>query len=308
MRPPYGSFTFRRNEGEVLNPDHEPRETLEQIRKAVGTYNFAGQYQQTPAPLGDSMVKEEWFKRYDQPPASFDQIIQSWDTASGAAELNSYSVCTTWGIKEKQAYLLHVLRERLEYPNLKRAVQHQAKTFGAQVVIIEKKGSGISLLQDLAAAGLAGITAFEPQQDKMMRMHAQTAFIENGLAHLPRAAPWLDSYLYELVTFPKGKYNDQVDSTSQAIAWIKGKQDSAQGWVDYYRSLAEEARRQRLSPDDALPPLAMATLRAPQPFSNYYVSGVNGRGGIYRADGDGIIENVHPEDVKILLRQGCKQV
>jgi len=58
------------------------------FRRTVGEYNFAGQYQQTPAPLGGGLVKVEWFKRYgkDERPESFDRIVQSWDTANKATE------------------------------------------------------------------------------------------------------------------------------------------------------------------------------------------------------------------------------
>jgi hypothetical protein len=54
-----------------------------------------------------------------------------------------------------------------------------------------------------------------------MRMHAQTAVIENGFVHLPEAAPWLAPYLHELTVFPHGKHDDQVDSTAQLLDWFK---------------------------------------------------------------------------------------
>jgi hypothetical protein len=66
-----------------LHPAGEPLETLDRIRRAIGEYNFAGQYQQCPAPLGGGLVKAEWFKHYraDELPKRFDRIVQSWDTA-----------------------------------------------------------------------------------------------------------------------------------------------------------------------------------------------------------------------------------
>ena len=54
-----------------------------------------------------------------------------------------------------------------------------------------------------------------------MRMHAQTAMIENGFVHLPKEAAWLAEYLHELTVFPKGKHDDQVDSTAQMLDWFK---------------------------------------------------------------------------------------
>ena len=53
-----------------------------------------------------------------------------------------------------------------------------------------------------------------------MRLLAQTPEIENGNVLLPTGAPWLTDYIYELTSFPEAKYDDQVDSTSQAIKWI----------------------------------------------------------------------------------------
>ena len=75
--------------------------------------------------------------------------MQSWDTANKASELSDFSVCTSWGIKGKDLYLLHVLRRRMEYPELKRAVREQCQAFEANVVLIEDKASGTQLIQEL---------------------------------------------------------------------------------------------------------------------------------------------------------------
>src|SRR5439155_10677201 len=72
----------------------------------------------------------------------FERIVQSWDTANKATELSDFSVCTTWGVRDKNLYLLGLLRRRLEYPALKRAVREQRDHFGANVVLIEDKASG----------------------------------------------------------------------------------------------------------------------------------------------------------------------
>jgi hypothetical protein len=71
------------------------------------------------------------------------------------------------------------------------------------------------------AEGLHAVTRYQPQSDKIMRMHAQTAMIENGFVHLPKEAGWLAEYLHELTVFPKGKHDDQVDSTAQMLDWFK---------------------------------------------------------------------------------------
>ena len=86
----------------------------------------------------------------------------------------------------------------MEYPELKRAVREQAQAFAASVVLIEDKASGTQLIQELVAEGLHAVTRYQPQSDKIMRMHAQTAMIENGFVHLPKEAAWLAEYLHEL--------------------------------------------------------------------------------------------------------------
>jgi predicted phage terminase large subunit-like protein len=236
-----GPRTFIRRRGEALHPEREPLDTLDRIRGTIGEYNFAGQYQQSPAPLGGGLVKAEWFKSYDESdrPESFDRIVQSWDTANKATELSNFSVCTTWGIKGKNLYLLSVLRRRLEYPALKRAVREQQSLFGASVVLIEDKASGTQLIQELVMDGCHAVTSYTPDCDKIMRLYAQTSLIENGFVYVPQSAPWLVEYLHEMTVFPKGKHDDQVDSTAQFLDWFK-KPMSNFGVFEYYRKEYEK--------------------------------------------------------------------
>src|SRR5215468_5072173 len=192
----WGPRCFRRRQGEALHPDREPLDVLHRIRRTIGEYNFASQCQQSPAPLGGGLVKTEWFKRYrdSDKPECFDRIVQSWDTANKATELSDFSVCTTWGIRGKNLYLLSVFRRRLEYPALKRAVREQQSLFEANVVLIEDKASGTQLIQELIADGCRSVTRCQPDCEKIMRLHAQTALIENGFVYTPETAPWLDEY------------------------------------------------------------------------------------------------------------------
>jgi predicted phage terminase large subunit-like protein len=95
-------------------------------------------------------------------------------------------VCTTWGVSGKHVFLLSVFRRRLDYPALKRAVREQQNLFNASVVLIEDKASGTQLIQDLIEDGCHGVTRYQPTGDKTMRLHAQTAMVENGLSTSPR--------------------------------------------------------------------------------------------------------------------------
>jgi predicted phage terminase large subunit-like protein len=240
----WGPRCFRRRQGEALHPEREPLETLDRIRQTIGPYHFAGQYQQSPAPLGGGLVKTEWFKRYGEKdrPDRFDRIVQSWDTANKATELSDFSVCTTWGVKGKNLYLLGLFRRRLEYPALKRAVREQQRLFDANVVLIEDKASGTQLIQELIYEGCHGVTRYEPTCEKIMRLHAQTAMIENGFVRIPETAPWLDEYLHEMTVFPKGKHDDQVDSTAQFLDWFK-RPFPGQAFFEFMRMQAERYQK-----------------------------------------------------------------
>jgi predicted phage terminase large subunit-like protein len=221
VETPYGSARFGRHAGELLHLARQPKLVLDNIRRTIGEYNFAGQFQQRPAPAEGGLIKPPWFKYYEvEDLPGFDQVLQSWDTANKVTQLSDYAVCTTWGIKGPRIYLLDVLRKRMEYPDLKRAVLERARAFCSTLVLIEDKASGTQLIQELLRAGLHSVKGYQPEQDKVMRLHAQTATIENGFVYLPRQAPWLAEYLHELTTFPNARYDDQADSTSQALAWI----------------------------------------------------------------------------------------
>jgi hypothetical protein len=89
------------------------------------------------------------------------------------------------------------------------------------VILIEDRASGTQLIQELIDEGLYAVTRYAPEGDKQMRLYAQTAMIENGFVYFPKEAPWLAEYIHELLTFPHSKFDDQVDSTSQALDWIK---------------------------------------------------------------------------------------
>ena len=99
----------------------------------------------------------------------------------------------------------------------------QAQLWSARVIVIEDKASGTQLIQELAYEGVYNIQRYQPgpNQDKTMRMYGCCNLIENGFVYLPEQADWLTDYLNELTVFPNGKYDDQVDSTSQALDWIK---------------------------------------------------------------------------------------
>ncbi|MCW5686031.1 MAG: phage terminase large subunit [Pseudolabrys sp.] len=218
----YGRRTAHRKMGEILQPSLISAKTLERQRSAMTEYNFAAQYQQNPQPETGNIVQRNWLKYYNEKekPASFEIVLQSWDTANKNTELANYSVCTTWGIKENKIYLLDVFREKLDFPDLKKAVKRLVKQFSPHFVLIEDKASGTSLIQELHSENYSMVQAAPTSDgDKVMRLRAQTAKFEGGFVLLPNKAPWLSAYTSELISFPNSKHDDQIDSTVFALAW-----------------------------------------------------------------------------------------
>lgn len=231
-----------RRPGDVLHPEREPLSVLEDLRRSMGSLDFAAQYQQEPVATGGNLIKWDWFQFYDKPPArnSKDRIIISWDTALSAKELASYSACVVLQVRGETVHVLDVIRERLEYPDLKRKVIELHRPWRYNVnsceLVIENKGSGMSLIQDLKNGNgddRIYAVAVEPQGDKVMRMNQQTARIEAGSVFLPKHAPWLDEFRRELLAFPAGRYSDQADAFSQALNRVYNRRggEFSQGWV-----------------------------------------------------------------------------
>jgi predicted phage terminase large subunit-like protein len=222
-----GEFHLRRA-GDVLHPEREPIEVLDRIKAEMGSLRFSAQYLQRPVPLEGNLIRRNWFQQYDSLPERGPgvRVVQSWDVATTIGEQRDYSVCTTWLVKKKDYYLVHVLRARLEYPELKRRIVVMAETYSAQVILIEDAGPGTHLLQELRQDTPAGVPrpiGIKPDGDKVSRMEAQCAKIEAGQVWLPKEAPWLDDFLHEMLAFPNAKHDDQVDSVSQFLNW-KGRE------------------------------------------------------------------------------------
>jgi predicted phage terminase large subunit-like protein len=220
---PLGPETLHhRKIGELLHPEREPRSILEEFKRSMGSADFSAQFQQEPIAPGGNLVKWSWFPIYDAPPLrdTGDKTIVSWDTAMSAGELSDYSACVVVQVKGETAYVLDVVRERLDYPDLRRKiieVHRRWKNYtNSHALLIEDKGSGMSLIQDLKREGIHAIKA-KPTMDKVMRMNAHTARIEAGCVHIPRRASWLDEFRREIMAFPAGKLDDQVDAFSQAL-------------------------------------------------------------------------------------------
>lgn len=208
---------------EVLHEEREPMHVLEEIRRAQGSLNFSAQYQQSPVPPGGNVIRRDWLHYYTTPPARFDRVIVSWDTASTLSETSDWSVGTVWGAVGLDFYLLDVFRERLESPDLRRAIIALHTRYQAAATLIEETEQGRALAQDLYRTGHLRAITLRPERDKLARLLAQAARFEAGQVHVPENAPWLATYLNELLGFPNVRHDDQVDSTSQALNWLTAR-------------------------------------------------------------------------------------
>jgi predicted phage terminase large subunit-like protein len=208
--------------GDILHAERESLSVLNDLKLEMGSTSFAAQFQQTPVAEDGNLIKWSWFKFYDAPPhlISTDRLVISWDTASSTKDLASYSAAVVLLVHRDTVYVLEVVRERLEYPELRRRViqlhQKWRNALSSYWLLIENKGSGMGLIQDLRREHIHAIP-INPEGDKIIRMNNQTGRIEAGSVWLPRSAPWLEEFRRELCAFPGGRHSDQVDAFSQAL-------------------------------------------------------------------------------------------
>ncbi len=212
-----------RKPGDALWPESFPLTALENIRNSIGSRDWSALYQQRPTPAEGGIFKAHWFKRYAAPQPDYEIVVQSWDTAIKADQLNDPSVCTTWGVRRDGFDLLQVLVRRLEYPDLKALVRKQAEAFGPDAILIEDKASGQQLLQDLKRETTLPLIAVMPERDKVTRASGVSALVEAGKVSLPTHAAWLTDYEMEMLTFPNAAHDDQVDSTTQFLGWARAR-------------------------------------------------------------------------------------
>ena len=214
---------FTRAPGDLLHPAREPIEVLDDIKENLGSFFFNAQYQQNPVSEGGNLVRWEWFPTYDLHPAwqDGDRYVCSWDTAVKAGDANDYSVCTVWLVRKTEVHLIEVIRERLEYPDLIRRVVEVAnkRLYQPNHILIEDAAAGASLIQDLRAREKIYPIAIRPESNKVHRMASAIAAIEAREVFVPEQAPWLEDFKTELLQFPYGRHDDQVDSVSQFLNW-----------------------------------------------------------------------------------------
>lgn len=215
----YGKKVFK--PGELLHPDRLSQKFLVSEKANILSSEFAGQYLQRPAPKDGTIFKAAWLKKtWGTDRLPYLLRVQSWDTAAKATELNDPSACTTWGLHSEGFDLLNVFNERLLYPDLKAKVKTMAKDWKADIILIEDKSSGQSLIQDIRMTTTLPIKAITPLGDKVVRAYACAAQFENGRIFLPESAYWKEEFTTQLLRFPNVKHDDIVDSVSQFLGYV----------------------------------------------------------------------------------------
>lgn len=227
---------MHRQPGEVLNPRRMSPEDVKQLQASLPPHVFAAQYQQRPTPGGSGMLSIERFRRYDlSNRPGFELLVHSWDV--GATINGNASVCTVWGLLREPGgldvvYLLNVIKIKAELPEVRAAIRHQDKKDRPALIIIDERGVGMGLCQELRREGLSHVTQSKatreplqldaggtrPNASKVERFGQASLTIDDGRVVIPKEAPWLEPFLYEVASFPNIADNDQVDSMTQFVA------------------------------------------------------------------------------------------
>lgn len=212
-------------------------------------------------PEESGIVKRSWFKLWPAGKAlpHFETVIQSYDTAFTDKTENDPTACTVWGVfddgKKLCAMLIDAWSEHIKYPMLRERLSREfyESAYGdsstkASLVLIEDKGSGIALLQELRGTGVP-VSPYNPgRADKTQRLHSVSNLIYNGLVYVPESTvsrgemvSWANEMMEQLCCFPMVDHDDYVDSTSQALALLRDQQWLAvdvrdEDDTEYYKS------------------------------------------------------------------------
>jgi predicted phage terminase large subunit-like protein len=277
---PTSARVYPRRAGELLWPARFSREVLAGLKIALGSWSYAGQYQQNPAPLEGGIVQRKWIQYYRELPvgdsgrptqitavggcatngfttggparrdatrAGRGTWIQSWDCSFKDTREADYVVGQVWLRMNSSYYLVDQVRERMDFIRTKQAIQQMtAKYPQATAKLIEDKANGPAVIAALRSE-IDGIIPITPTDSKMGRLHAVSPLFEAGNVFLPEAtaggsqARWVGDFIEELTRFPNAAHDDQVDACTQALMYMRRQ---GGGILQYYKEEAERVRGQ----------------------------------------------------------------
>jgi len=210
--------------GKSLWPEYWKLEELEGVKASIPVGKWNAQYMQNPTAEEGAIIKREWWQKWEkEDPPECNYIIQSYDTAFSKSDRADYSAVTTWGIftepktDQEHIMLLDAVKGRWEFPQLKEEANELYKLYDPDMVLIEQKGSGMPLTQELRRMGIP-VTPFTPSRgaDKFTRMHSCAPVFESGMVWCPETN-FADEVMEECASFPNGEHDDLADSMTQAI-------------------------------------------------------------------------------------------
>ena len=221
----------RKVPGKLLWPNRMGKEFVDNMKKSL-LRDFFAQYQQVPTPPDGIEIKDAWIKHWGEPGAKWQWPsergmfwFQSWDLARKDASTSDFVVGQTWACQGNDFLLIDQTRGRWEYTLcLQKMVEMQIKWPKVTQVVIEDAANGTAALSSLKGK-LRGMVGVSPNKSKVLRLREVAPLFESGSVYLPPRAqnPWVESLVSELLAFPFGKHDDQVDALTQAL----NKQQSA---------------------------------------------------------------------------------
>jgi predicted phage terminase large subunit-like protein len=229
----------RTEEGQLLDEERLGRSRLDELLKDLGSYGYAGQMQQRPAPLEGGMFKRHWWQRWETHPP-FERVIASWDMRFSDSQeaSSSYVVGQVWGMHDANRFLLAQIRARLSFTETLKAVAALDAFRRASAKLVEKKANGAAVIDTLKAK-MPGLIPIEPEGGKEVRAAAAEPVVEAGNVYLPDGefipAPLgyeqttVADFVAEHAVFPNGAHDDQVDAMSQALTWLANAPGLASG-------------------------------------------------------------------------------
>jgi predicted phage terminase large subunit-like protein len=232
----------RSTAGELLWPQRIDKVELDKYKVSLGSYRYAGQFQQRPAPADGGMLKRHWWGYYQPPganlppvlvklpdgtieqriavelPSVFDQVLQSWDMAFKDTQNSDFVVGQVLAAKGADRYFLDQIRDRMDFPGTVSAVRRLSGLWpDAHLKLVEDKANGPAVIQSLRHE-ITGLVEVNPEGGKISRAAAASPQLESGNWYLPHPMlkkDWLDGFIAECAAFPAGANDDQVDAWSQ---------------------------------------------------------------------------------------------
>lgn len=223
QRVPLGGGKYHtRRPGDLLQPNRVNLEGYERLKRENGSRMFAAQYQQDPTPPGGNLIKREWLGRYDAKltQSQFQQVALACDPAGKAGPDNDFTAIAVAGTRDRKLHLLEVRRGHWTVMEMLAQIAALAARWKASHIIIEDTASGSGLLQLLRLQTKLNAVGKHPTIDKETRLLRQQGAFEASRFVLPPEAPWLADFERELLAFPNGRNDDQVDAVLMLLEWF----------------------------------------------------------------------------------------